>query len=117
MGVVLGPAFAGFSIHWIGVNTSMGVVLAGVILSLLTLLFIRRKPILNPKIGQNIFTSLKEGVAFVYNSKAILGAITLDMVAVLFGGAIALLPIYATEIIEIPVGMEPSCWSYLLVEN
>ena len=108
MGVVLGPAFAGFSIHWVGVNTSMGVVLAGVVLSLLILLFIKRKPILNPKIGENIFTSLKEGVAFVYNSKAILGAITLDMVAVLFGGAIALLPIYATEIIEIPSGMEPS---------
>jgi MFS family permease len=108
MGVVLGPAFAGFSIHWIGVNSSMGVVLAGVLASLLILLFIKRKPILNPKIGENIFKSLREGVAFVYNSKAILGAITLDMVAVLFGGAIALLPIYATEIIVIPVGMEPS---------
>ncbi|MDA8859065.1 MFS transporter [Flavobacteriaceae bacterium] len=108
MGVVLGPAFAGFSIHWIGVNSSMGVVLAGVLVSLLTLSFIKRKPILNPKIGENIFKSLREGVAFVYNSKAILGAITLDMVAVLFGGAIALLPIYATEIIVIPVGMEPS---------
>jgi len=108
MGVVLGPAFAGFSIHWIGVNSSMGVVLAGVLVSLLILSFIKRKPILNPKIGENIFKSLREGVAFVYNSKAILGAITLDMVAVLFGGAIALLPIYATEIIVIPVGMEPS---------
>ncbi|MDA8904059.1 MFS transporter [bacterium] len=108
MGVVLGPAFAGFSIHWIGVNSSMGVVLAGVLVSLLILSFIKRKPILNPKIGENIFKSLSEGVAFVYNSKAILGAITLDMVAVLFGGAIALLPIYATEIIVIPVGMEPS---------
>ena len=108
MGVVLGPAFAGFSIHWIGVNSSMGVVLAGVLVSLLILSFIKRKPILNPKIGENIFKSLREGVAFVYNSKAILGAITLDMVAVLFGGAIALLPIYATERIIIPEGMEPS---------
>ena len=42
------------------------------------------------------------------NSKAILGALTLDMVAVLFGGAIALLPIYATEIISTPIGMEES---------
>jgi MFS family permease len=108
MGVVLGPAFAGFSIHWIGVNSSMGVVLAGVLVSLIILSFIKRKPILNPKIGENIFKSLREGVAFVYNSKAILGAITLDMVAVLFGGAIALLPIYATEIIVIPEGLEPS---------
>lgn len=108
MGVVLGPAFAGFSIHWIGVNNSMGVVLIGVLISLIILAFIKRKPVLNPKIGENIFTSLKEGISFVYNSKAILGVITLDMVAVLFGGAIALLPIYATEIIQIPAGMEPS---------
>ena len=108
MGVVLGPAFAGFSIHWIGVNNSMGVVLIGVLISLIILAFIKRKPVLNPKIGENIFTSLKEGISFVYNSKAILGVITLDMVAVLFGGAIALLPIYATEVIQIPPGMEPS---------
>ena len=108
MGVVLGPAFAGFSIHWIGVNNSMGVVLIGVLISLIILAFIKRKPVLNPKIGENIFTSLKEGISFVYNSKAILGVITLDMVAVLFGGAIALLPIYATEVIQIPAGMEPS---------
>ena len=108
MGVVLGPAFAGFSIHWIGVNNSMGVVLIGVLISLIILAFIERKPVLNPKIGENIFTSLKEGISFVYNSKAILGVITLDMVAVLFGGAIALLPIYATEVIQIPPGMEPS---------
>jgi len=84
------------------------VVLAGVFISLIILLFIKTKPILNPKIGENIFTSLKEGIAFVYNSKAILGAITLDMIAVLFGGAIALLPIYATEIIQLPSGMESS---------
>ena len=109
MGIVLGPAFAGFFINWIGVNSSMGIVLIGVLISLITLFFIKRKPILNPKIGENIFKSLREGVAFVYSSKAILGAITLDMVAVLFGGAIALLPIYATEIIQIPAGMEPSC--------
>ena len=67
MGVVLGPAFAGFSIHSIGVNSSMGIVLIGVLISLITLFFIKRKPILNPKIGENIFKSLKEGVSFVYN--------------------------------------------------
>ncbi len=45
--------------------------------------------------------SLKEGLRFVYKTKAILGAITLDMVAVLFGGAVALLPIYAQDILEV----------------
>ncbi|MFT7628740.1 MAG: MFS family permease, partial [Ulvibacter sp.] len=45
--------------------------------------------------------SLKEGVKFVMSTKVILGALTLDMFAVLFGGAIALLPIYAQDILHV----------------
>ena len=45
--------------------------------------------------------SLKEGVRFVYKTKAILGAITLDMISVLFGGAVALLPVYAQDILKV----------------
>ena len=37
----------------------------------------------------------------MYNTKAIFGAITLDMISVLFGGAIALLPIYAQDILQV----------------
>ena len=98
---VLGPAFAGFSIHWIGVHWSLCVVFSLVMLSLLLVFFIEKKPILNPKIGEPIFQSLKEGIEFVYKTKAILGAITLDMISVLFGGAIALLPIYAQDILKV----------------
>ena len=98
---VLGPAFAGFSIHWIGVHWSLAIVFALVILSLFLVFFIRKKPILNPKIGEPVWQSLKEGVKFVYNTKAIFGAITLDMISVLFGGAVALLPIYAQDILKV----------------
>ena len=102
LAVVIGPAFAGFSIAWIGVHTSMGIVLTSIIVALiLSIFFIKTKPILNPKIGEPIIKSLKAGISFVYNSKAILVAITLDMVAVLFGGAIALLPIYAQDILQV----------------
>ena len=102
LAVVIGPAFAGFSIAWIGVHTSMGIVLTSIIVALvLAIFFIKTKPILNPKIGEPIIKSLKAGISFVYNSKAILVAITLDMVAVLFGGAIALLPIYAQDILQV----------------
>ena len=100
LAVVIGPAFAGFSIAWIGVNTSMGIVLSSIIIALfLAVFFIKKKPILNPNIGEPILKSLKAGISFVYKTKAILVAITLDMVAVLFGGAIALLPIYAQDIL------------------
>ena len=45
--------------------------------------------------------SLKEGIRFMRETKVILAAITLDMFAVLFGGAVALLPIYATDILHV----------------
>jgi len=47
------------------------------------------------------WTSLVEGYRFMRNTKVILAAITLDMFAVLFGGAVALLPIYATDILQV----------------
>ena len=101
LAIVVGPAFAGFSIAWIGVHASMGFVLAAIALGLLLTVFIKKKPILNPKIGEPILQSLKAGLSFVYKTKAILVAITLDMVAGLFGGAIALFPIYAQDILQV----------------
>ena len=101
LAAVFGPASAGFSIALIGVNASMGFVLISVFIALVLTFFISKKPILNPKIGEPIFDSLKEGLSFVFKTKAILVAITLDMVAVLFGGAIALLPIYAQDILNV----------------
>ncbi len=50
--------------------------------------------------------SLREGIAFVWNTKLILATITLDLFAVLLGGATALLPIFAKDILEIgPTGL------------
>lgn len=98
---VVGPAVAGLSIAWIGVHWSMCLVVGFAFIALLNLFRISKKPILNPKIGEPIWESLKEGVKFVYNSKAIFGAITLDMIAVLFGGAVALLPIFAQDILKV----------------
>jgi MFS family permease len=101
MGSVLGPAIAGFVIHWFGVTTSLSIVLGMSIFAFIMLLQIEAKPIMNKKIGEPILKSLKEGVKFVFKTKEILGAISLDMVAVLFGGAMALLPIFATDILHV----------------
>ncbi|MBR77381.1 MAG: MFS transporter [Flavobacteriales bacterium] len=101
LAAVVGPAFAGFSIAWVGINNSLAFVLVSVFLALLLTFLIKKKPILNPKIGEPILNSLKEGLSFVYKTKSILVAITLDMIAVLFGGAIALLPIYAQDILNV----------------
>lgn len=107
MARVLGVTFAGFSISWLGETDQMGVhwslciVFGLVMFSLLMLLQIKRKPILNPNIGEPMLQSLKEGVNFVFKTKAILGALTLDMVSVLFGGAIALAAVFATDILHV----------------
>lgn len=101
MASVLGPALAGFSISWMGVHWSMCLIFGFSIIALLCVLRISRKPIMNPKIGEPIFQSLREGLRFVFNSKAVFGALTLDMIAVLFGGAVALLPIFAQDILQV----------------
>jgi MFS family permease len=98
---VAGPAVAGFSITLIGVHWSMCSVFACSIFAMLFLSQIEKKPILNPKIGEPVMQSLSEGLKFVFNNKTVLGAITLDMVAVLFGGAVALLPIFAQDILKV----------------
>ena len=98
---VLGPALAGFSISFIGVHWSMCVIFGFSLLALTALFNISKKPILNPKIGEPVFQSLKEGLNFVFKTRAILGALTLDMIAVLFGGAVALLPIFAQDILHV----------------
>ncbi|WP_394776971.1 MFS transporter [Flavobacterium sp.] len=101
IGSVLGPAIAGFSINYIGVHWSMCSVFACSLFALIALSQISKKPILNPKIGEPIMESLKEGLKFVFNNKTILGVLSLDMVAVLFGGAVALLPVFAQDILKV----------------
>ncbi len=101
MGSVVGPALAGFTILWFGVSWSLAIVLLFSLIALVFLFSIEVKPIINKKIGEPIIESLKEGVRFVFKTKEILGALTLDMVAVLFGGALALLPIFATDILGV----------------
>lgn len=101
MGAVIGPAIGGFAIHFIGVHGSMFLIFGCSLIALLGLSQIPKKPILNPNIGEPVFKSLKEGIKFVMNTKIILGALTLDMIAVLFGGAMALLPIFAQDILHV----------------
>lgn len=118
---VAGPALGGLCILWMGVHWSMLVIVGFAVLAFLILLRITPKPILNPKLGEPIMDSLREGVRFVMNTKVILGALTLDMVAVLFGGAVALLPIYAQDILHVgPTGFgilraAPAVGSFLIM--
>jgi MFS family permease len=105
MAFFTGSAVAGLFINWIGVSGSMIFILCCSLLALLSLSKIPKQPVLNAKIGEPIFESLREGLLFVFQNKTILGALSLDMVAVLFGGAVSLLPIFAQDILKVgPTG-------------
>lgn len=98
---VLGALFGGFFISWIGVDKTLMVVFVLVVISFFLTFLIKKKPILNKKIGEPIKESLKVGIRFVFQNKAILGALTLDMIAVLFGGTVAILSVFAQDVLEV----------------
>jgi MFS family permease len=98
---VSGALCGGFFISWIDVDNTLLLVFILVILSLIFTFLIKKKPILNKKIGEPITESLKAGVKFVFSNKAVLGALTLDMIAVLFGGTVAILSVFAQDILEV----------------
>jgi len=101
LGAVSGPAIGGFAIGVVGVHQAMLLIVGVTFVALFFLLRISQKPILNTRKGEPIMQSLKEGLHFVFRTKIILGAISLDMFAVLFGGAVALLPIFAQDILKV----------------
>ena len=98
---VTGALGGGFFISWIDVDNTLLLIYILVILSLIFTFLIKEKPILNTKIGEPIKESLKAGVKFVFENKAILGALTLDMIAVLFGGTVAILSVFAQDILKV----------------
>lgn len=104
LGFVTGPALAGGLIYLGGFSLSYGVHAGLVALSILTFFFLRPRAPDGPRREVNL-AAIREGVSFVFHRQVVLGAMTLDMFAVVFGGAVALLPIYAEEILDVgPLG-------------
>lgn len=97
---VFGALCGGFLIAWIGVHYTLGIIFLLVMLALVLVFQIDRKPVLNKLTNESIKESLKSGLQFVFNDKVILGALTLDMIAVLFGGAVAIFAVFAKDILD-----------------
>ncbi len=108
LAAVIGPALGGFVIAWLHGATAiyaLEAVAAAIYLLLLVQIRSRHKPATASRSARG-FAALVEGVSFVRRTKVILAAITLDLFAVLFGGATTLLPIFARDILHVgPVGL------------
>ena len=96
---VSGPALAGFLLAAKGSWLVYAVQSGCAALTLICFLLLRFRPV-ELKASPPALKSIVEGVRFVWHDKLILPAISLDMFAVLFGGATALLPIYSVEILH-----------------
>jgi MFS family permease len=117
---MLGAGSSGFLFSAISYNVYL-VIVFFLLMAMLAFHFISPKPHLTPnKKDASIMDSITSGVKFVFSSQIFLGAISLDLFAVLFGGAVALLPIYANDILKVgPQGLgflkaAPSLGSFLM---
>ncbi len=100
IGAVIGPLLGGFMIAIGGFQFSLVSVAVIEAISLVALLRIPKQQILK-KEKEPVMKSLGEGIKFVFSTQIILAALSLDMFAVLFGGAVALLPVYADDILKV----------------
>ncbi len=99
-GFVIGPLLGGFMIVASGYQGSQ--VCVGIIeLVALTATILIPAQIIHQKTKEPILKSIGGGIKFVFSTQILLAALSLDMFAVLFGGAVALLPVYANEILKI----------------
>lgn len=102
-GSILGPVSAGFMLAWVGLSGTLALVtflfIGGI---LLFAFFIRSRPVERSSVHTApIWHSLREGLDFVWKNRIILHSITLDMMSVLFGGVVAILPVFAMDILHV----------------
>lgn len=95
---VTGPALGGILIALGGVGVAYAAFAVLVLASMILLLRLTLPPVSSP--GRIELAAIREGLSFVRHRPVLLGSMTLDMFAVLFGGAQALLPIYAVDVLH-----------------
>jgi MFS family permease len=100
IGSVVGPAISGFLVAHIGFPIVYMIDAITAFLFFLLVLPIPRAKQVRDRVEQGRWRGLVAGVKFVFSKKVILATITLDLFAVLLGGAVALLPIFADQILH-----------------
>ena len=104
-GVIIGPMLGGFMLAFLGRESSLLTVAVLLAICFILINLLQKRSF--PKIEtDNLIQSLGDGFRFIWKTKIVLWAISLDLVSVLFGGVIALLPIFAEDILKVgPEGL------------
>jgi MFS family permease len=100
VGFVTGPVVTGFAVERAGVGLAYAIAAAFFALSVLALAPLRRRGAAGAGTAVSL-AAIREGIGFVGRSPVVLGSMTLDMFAVIFASVTALLPVFATEILDV----------------
>jgi MFS family permease len=102
-----GPALGGWLYAWLGPTGSYGVAAAMMAVGFTAVLRVELPRSLEARAATgSLLASVREGLAFLMERRLFLGAMTLDLLAVLFGGAVAILPVFAEQILHVgPQGL------------
>ena len=98
--VALGPALGGALYRPLGPMRIYALVAVLEMLVVLQLLFVRERPY-ERKHGEPPLERIFAGIRYVRDHRVILGSISLDLFAVLLGGAVALMPVYASDVLHV----------------
>lgn len=98
---VMGHASGGLMIAYFGITGALIAIVIAIFIAFILLSRIKPKPALNERGEQRTWESVKQGLRFVFKTKELLSAISLDLFAVLFGGAVAMVPVYARTILHV----------------
>nr|WP_039866290.1 MFS transporter [Pedobacter sp. BAL39] len=97
---IAGPAIGGLIYGFFGITVTYAVILLFISIALVCIFLLKKHPAtFIPK--ENIIDALTVGVKFVFKNKMMLGAMSLDLFSVFFGGAVALLPVFANDILKV----------------
>ncbi len=95
VGAVAGPLVGGVALGVLGIANTYIIIAALILTSLICISQIKPKPVPKPEAGESIWQSIAVGARYVKGNQVLVGSMALDLFAVLFGGAMVMLPVFA----------------------
>lgn len=99
-GVIVGPGISGFLYSLFGFSGTLLFVIGIIFLSIIAVALIKNRPP-DPSDAGSMLEKIKEGFRYTYKTKIIFYSISLDMFSVMFGGVVAILPVFAEDILHV----------------
>lgn len=100
-----GPALGGIIYGFFGPVVALATLFVYAIIGMILFMQVTPQSVMPRPAGETMLQSMQEGLKYVFSRQMLVGALALDMFAVLFGGAVALLPVFAERLGAGPVGL------------